>query len=271
MNQLPPIATTVGSGGQVGRSWPQFLERFHRERAGITEDTLGRARSHGISPYQWLVEPLPEIGRVLDLACGNGPLYPTLQDRWIGVDVSSSEVGLARRRGANAAARADAGRLPVASASFPAVACSMALMILQPLDAVLAELSRVLTPTGVAVIMVPGTFPLTGRDIARYARLMVTLRQTHLAYPNDRQLAHLSAHARGAGLSIVEDCRRRFALPLPDSEVGRLFVRSLYLPRVADRCVEMAADLAARWAGSDIGIPLRRVTLRLNSRPEPSP
>lgn len=247
----------------VSPAWPEFVDRFHEDRPGITEATLGLARSDGIDPYQWLAEPLPATGRRLDLACGSAPLSDRdAGNGWIGVDRSPAELVIARQRGATRLVRADAARLPVATGSFPAVVCAMAIMIVQPLDTALGELRRVLAPGAIAVLMLPGTFPLTPRDLARYGRMMVALRRSHLGYPNDRALAHLAARMDAAGLTVVDDRRRRFALPIVDADTGRLFVRSLYLPGVDKARMHVASELAAGWQGSEIGIPLRRVTLR---------
>lgn len=253
-----------GSGEQT---WSEYLAGFHRDRAGITAATLGCSASDGVDPYRWLLEPLAATGPLLDLACGSGPLYGHHPGGWVGVDRSDAELRLACEGGARRAVRAAADRLPFAQGAVSGVACSMALMILQPLPAVLAEIARVLDRSGVAVLLVPGTWPLTARDVARYGRLMVPLRRTHLGYPNDGRLRHLAGPAGRAGLRIVDDRRRRFALPIPDGATGRLFVRSLYLPGVPARRVAEAEELAAGWAGSDIGIPLRRITLRPAARP----
>jgi SAM-dependent methyltransferase len=244
-------------------SWSGYLDRFHRERPGITEATLARADAGGTNPYQWLLEPAPSTPRLLDLACGNGPVlerYPPAG--WVGVDLAPAELALARRRGGVALVRAEAGRLPLAPGSFPAAVCSMAIMILPTLDTVLGEISRVLAPGGTAVLLLPGSWPLTARDLGRYQRLMLALRRTHLGYPNDRALTRLRTRAGAAGLRIVDDRRRRFVMPVRDAADGHLFVRSLYLPDVSDERVAAAAEVAARWAGSDIGVPLRRITLR---------
>lgn len=248
-------------------SWRPFLDCFHQDRPGITEAVLVQARSDGIDPYQWLLEPLPRSGRVLDLACGSAPISDrSAGGGWVGIDRSAAELAVASERGAAALIRADITQLPVRSGSFPAAVCSMAIMIVQPLDTVLGELHRVLTPGAVAVLLLPGTLPLTLRDLARYGRLMVALHRSRLGYPNDRDLARLAARMSRAGLTVIDDRRRRFALPLTDRDTGRVFVRSLYLPGVPEARVRVASELAASWQGSEIGIPLRRVTLRRGNR-----
>jgi SAM-dependent methyltransferase len=247
--------------------WAAYLDRFHRDRPGITEDTLGQARhrdrnAKATDPYRWLAEPLPEHGTVLDLACGSGPMRSRCPaSDWVGVDLSMAELSRAAVGGKGLTICAEAACLPVATGSCAAVVCSMALMVLQPLDAVIAEIRRVLPAGGTAVFLLPGRFPLTTRDLARYARLMVALRRWRLCYPNDRGLFRLGDKLRAAGFSVTDDRRRRFALPLVTGDAGT-FVRSLYLPGTTDARMIAAAKTAGGWAGSDIGIPLRRVTAR---------
>lgn len=243
--------------------WRDYLEWFHHHRPGITTDTLGTAHHNGTDPYQWALEPLGNPPRLIDIACGDAPIFDRQPSPgWVGVDTSTSELHRARTRGGQPLIRADATRIPLATGSAPAVICSMALMIIQPLHAVLAEIRRVLTPDGTAVALLPGGWPLTTRDLYRYTQLMIALRRTHLAYPNDRDLTRLRTHTRQAGLDIVDDRRHRFALPLPDDGTAERFVASLYLPGIQTERQALATTRAARWAPGAIGIPLRRVTLR---------
>jgi SAM-dependent methyltransferase len=250
----------------AGSDWAAYVGRFHHDRPGITEDTLGRARDHDpdgrpIDPYQWLAEPLPAVGTVVDLACGSSPLRSRrVTAEWVGVDRSTAELFRAPDRVTERLVCADAAALPLVTGSCAAVVCSMALMVLQPLGVVLAEIRRVLRPGGTVVFLLPGTYPFSARDVARYARLLFALRRRTLAYPNDRALVHLEAQLRAAELTVTDDQRRRFVLPLGDRD-ARLFVRSLYLPGVSDARLRAAEARAGRWA--EIGIPLRRVTARV--------
>ncbi|MBW3603225.1 MAG: hypothetical protein KY434_11090 [Actinobacteria bacterium] len=58
-----------------GNGWRTYLDRFHQERAGVTEKLLGRAvDASGANPYDWLASAVSERGRVVDLACGSAPL-----------------------------------------------------------------------------------------------------------------------------------------------------------------------------------------------------
>jgi len=245
--------------------WTGYLDDFHRDRPGITEDILVHARgaADGEDPYRWLLEPLGGAVPVLDVACGSAPLHhrSTLQG-WIGVDRSGSELGRAATTGAGPLVRGDATMLPFTTGRFRAVVCSMAIMLLQPFEAAVRELTRVLAPGGVGVLLLPGRRPLTARDLARYARLMVSLRRTHLAYPNDRDTARLRTILARAGLEVTGDERRRFAIRFDSRDSVELFVNSLYLPGVP--AARMAAAVASlrRWNDSELGVPLRRIVFR---------
>ena len=246
-----------------GSSWKSYLEDFHRNRPGITEDILAHATGHPLDPYQWIFEPLPMIGTVLDLACGSSPFAEEFEPgRWIGIDRSTDELARARRRGVEPLVRADAVSLPLISGAFQGVVCSMAIMLLQPFNDVLAEIHRVLVYGGTAVFMLPGSRPLRAADLLRYVQLMVVVRRTHLSYPNDRIMAQPNKHLTRAGYELVADERLRFAYAFTDKSSTALFVDSLYLPSVSQARMAKASRLAARWEGSEIGIPLRRIVIR---------
>ncbi len=199
----------------------------------------------------------------MDLACGSAPLLPGRErEEWVGVDRSPSELARATKRGPSPLLCADATALPFAPGVFKAVACSMAIMLLQPLDDVLSEIRRVLPRGGTAVFILPGSWPLGPRDLLRYGRLMAAIRRSHLAYPNDRRLVRLIHLGRRAGFELVADERRRFAYPIHDKASAQQFVDSLYLPSFPKSHVAEASKVAARWVGGEIGIPLRRVILQ---------
>lgn len=239
--------------------WSRFLAEYHAARPGITEDLLAPARDRdGRDPYTWLAEGLATTGPVLDLACGSAPLHAAIGSHWIGLDRSSGELGRAGARGALPLVLGDAGRLPFTDGQFAAVVCSMALMLLEPTDVVLEEVRRVLRSDGALHILLPTLRPLTARDRARFARLYLTFRQAAQLPPTEfrqRPRAALERH----GLRIRSDVRRRFAYPLTSTEDADRLVDGLYLPGVPDVRLAAGRALAARWIGSTIGLPLRRM------------
>jgi len=245
------------------RMWAEYLEAFHARNPGITEDVLLRSTNGGLNPYQWLAQSLPARGRVLDLACGSAPIFEVREwEEWVGLDRSDAELAKAGERGAAPLIKGDATSLPFPSASFQAVVCSMAIMLLQPLDIVLSEIHRVLVPGGTAAFMLPGSRPLTAGDLLFYGRLMVSLRQSHLAYPNDRRLARMGHVFRASGFELASDERVGFSYTFDDNTSARRFVDSLYLPSATASRVNRAYACAERRIGGDVGVPLRRVIVR---------
>jgi SAM-dependent methyltransferase len=247
--------------------WSQYLSDFHARRPGITEDVLTQSRSNdGRTPYEWVVEPIPRSSVVLDLACGSGPcLSLRPDDRWIGLDRSDDELARARSGGAKNLVRADATTLPFRDESFDAVVCSMALMLIDPLEQAVAEMSRILGARATLVVLIPGHWPLQLRDVYRYTRLLRHLGEWRLQYVNDARLRRLTSLFGDYGLRVVNDSRQRFSFPFASDCETSLFVQSLYLPRAHEAHIERGEEFAARWVGSNIGIPLRRLTLTKRS------
>jgi SAM-dependent methyltransferase len=244
--------------------WRVYLTGFHARLPGITEEILGAARSQGSNPYEWLLEAVPSDTNLLDLACGSAPLLSAgWSGPWVGLDSSEVELDLAARHGDHRFVSADADNIPFDDGSFDAVACSMALMLFDPLHVCLLEASRVLASGGVMVVLLPGGLrPLTPGDLWQWTRLLFRLHRPRLTYPNERQLRRLDRTFAGTGLIIARDEWRRFAFPITDDAAGRRFIDSLYLPRVAESQIDAARQLAATWTGREIGIPLRRIVLR---------
>lgn len=147
----------------------EHLLSVHRRHAGFTEACAGRCRDdHGRNSYEWLVE-LIEPGkhrRILDLACGSGPLLDLCHTalpgatELFGVDMSADELALAADRLAPGAAALHEGmaqRLDfLADNSVDAVLCHWALTLMDPVEPVLSEVKRVLRPGGVFAAIVDG-------------------------------------------------------------------------------------------------------------------
>lgn len=245
------------------QSWQRYLATFHSQRPGITEDVLSRAYSpHGRTPYEWVTAPIPYGARTLDLACGSGPcLRLRPGEPWIGVDRSGEEIARAHARGTRNTLEATATSLPFEDALFDAVVCSMAIMLLQPLRAALDEVRRVLRPGGLFILTMPGRRPLQPRDVVRYVGLLRRMNEWHLSYPNAHAMSRRTAFIESSGFRLVEDVRQRFCFTIATPVDGELFVRSLYLPDVDAASMRHGEEFAASWAGGEIGIPLRRMTL----------
>lgn len=249
--------------GRTPEYWRTYLAEFHRRRPGITAEVLEQSTNNRNTPYQWLVEQLPSQGPVVDVACGDAPLAAMLGARWIGIDRSPTEL-------ASGSARVDDGRmvlgeasaLPFRSDCVDVAACSMALQILDPLDAVMTELGRIVGAGGRIGALVPCRSPLSIRDRWRYLRLALIVRD-RLSAPNDRQLVARSSNRRSlnapTGLRATFDEQRRFTYRIAEPSDADRFVLSLYLPATSARRVSAARRLALRWVGTEIGIPIRLI------------
>ncbi|MGH3452523.1 MAG: hypothetical protein ACRDQW_17840, partial [Haloechinothrix sp.] len=139
------------------------------------------------------------------------------------------------------------------------VVCSMALMLVQPLDAALAEITRLLVPGGTLIALLPASRPLTSADAVRYGHLLFALRSWRLRYPNDSKLANLRAMLSRASLTLIAEERRRFSYAVTSPGMGLRFVQSLYLPGQSPQRLQAAAKVAERWVGKELGLPLRRI------------
>lgn len=138
-----------------------FLRAFHTAKPGITQRVFARGGT-----YARLAERVPP-GRVLDLACGDGPLLTLLGDA-VGVDVSLADL---QRAGQGVQARAQ--QLPFADRSFDAATCHLAFMLFDDIERVVAELARVLKPGAPFIALVGGGPTAEGHDAFHaYAELV---------------------------------------------------------------------------------------------------
>jgi SAM-dependent methyltransferase len=143
----------------------KYLQEWHDRHPGATSMVLGAmSDSSGRSSYRVLADAVEGGGEpILDIACGDGHLLELLrpQASSAGVDWNVTELEAARRRLGRSIplARADAARLPFATGAIGTVSCHFALMLLQPLEAVLAEMARVLRRGGMLGAVLPASPP----------------------------------------------------------------------------------------------------------------
>ena len=160
--------------------WPRYLADFHRDRAGVVEAVLSRSVGGDHTPYRWLARAVGGGARtVLDLACGSGPVSRELTGDGrtvIGLDLSSAELRLAAERGPGPWIRGDGLRLPFKDGSLDAVTSSIGLVVITPLTALMAEITRVLRPGGVLAAIAPALRPLSPSDLRILARINTRLR-----------------------------------------------------------------------------------------------
>lgn len=243
-------------------TWATYLQRFHTERPGITEQILSRCRAGRLDPYEWCAQPLAgQPGPILDLACGSGPMAAPLEG-WIGADTSAAELAAARARRRFRLMRASAARLPIRGDAVDAAVCSMGMQIIDPFAEALAELARVLRPGGRAVLLLPAGGPIPWRHTVTYGRLQIALRQ-RLRYPNDHILrpTPLRQAAATVGLNVAHDEHLAFTLPLDTGAQADELLSSLYLPDVAPRRLAAGRRVLDGRIGGALTVPLRRIVL----------
>jgi SAM-dependent methyltransferase len=245
------------SNGAASR-WNQYLESFHRERPGITEDLLGGARDRtGATAYEWLLAAHPGgAGLTIDVGCGSAPSMID-PGRWVGLDRCLAELRAATRNGRTRGVQGAAHRLPFADDVAEVAVYSMSLMVVDEPATSLVEAARVLRPGGSLMLLLPARAPMTLLDRWRMGSVMAVVAPLGFPFPNRDALRHATELARDAGFRITSDERRRFAINVDDGAGGR-FIDALYLPGVRQWRVLLAKRLARRWRG-ELGIPLRRV------------
>lgn len=236
--------------------WATYVGEYHDANPGITESLLSDARDGaGRSPYGWLLDAVPAgTSTVVDLACGSGPVARLLPGvRVVGVDQSAAE--LAQATGLRVQARVPA--LPLVDGCAGAVVTSMALMLMHPLEAVLAEVARLLRPQGTFVATVPsrgvaGSSPL-------FADLLRTLGQIGVTYPEPLDDGELAERFAAAGLTLCGDETAVFVRRAADPEEAELVVRSFYAPGAGPERVAAAVETLRGAAPVDVAYRIRRL------------
>jgi len=143
----------------------EYLQGWHDRHPGATSTILDSLTDDmGRNSYAVLAEAIEDGDEpVLDLACGDGYLLELLHPNRVclGMDWDTAELTAASRRLGPGArlARANAAELPIAAAAVATVGCHYALMLLQPLEGVLAEIARTLRPDGLLATVLPALAP----------------------------------------------------------------------------------------------------------------
>ena len=151
-----------------GNALVDHLRTVHQEHTGFTEACASSCRDEaGRNSYEWLAELVPdnESLRVLDLACGSGPLLKILFDRnknlnLKGIDMCPEELALAKTRlinsGVNLIESKAQNLKAINDNSIDIVLCHWALTLMDPIAPVLDEVRRVLTSEGRFAALVDG-------------------------------------------------------------------------------------------------------------------
>ncbi|MVA76599.1 methyltransferase domain-containing protein [Auraticoccus sp. F435] len=246
--------------------WRRYLADFHRDNPGAVQEVLERARSGDHNPYDWLARAVPPSAhRVLDLACGGGAMVRRLASPGrtvVGLDLSAEELDVARRRAPGSYVRADGVRLPFADGSLDAVTSVLGLLVVQPLDEAVREITRVLRPGGALAVIAPSIWLMSPKELADVTRLTRVLR-TRPQFPNPVERTGVKALLALLRLHRVEDKREVYFYTVDDREDAERLVRALYLPRSpAERreiAVEHLVHRVAKQGQVRIAVGMRRV------------
>jgi SAM-dependent methyltransferase len=228
----------------------------------IAERVLRAARGpNGSGPLRWTAAPLLTTGRVLDLCCGTGPLADELPaGSWLGVDPTATTPLR------QPLLRAAPWSLPLRAGAVDGVALVLVLPGLPDLDALFAEIRRVLRPGGTLVVVVPSAVTRSATEL-RLARLLFPVHRSGWLHRSALDQAGWLLAA--ADFAVLSDDRVPFALPLPDPDAAHALVADLpragvWPPDLPEAVrVRVAAGLARRAGpGRTLPIPLRRLVAR---------
>lgn len=220
----------------------------------------------GRRPLAWAAAPLRGAERVLELGIGAGLLAAELPaGRWIGVDARAAGATTADA-GSGARVRAVPTALPLATNAVDAVCLLLVLPRLLALDAVFAEIRRVLRPAGMLVTVVPSASVRTLAEL-QLARLLRPVR--HGAWPNRSGLDGAGWLLAAADFAVMGDDRVPFTVPLPDAAaaintVADLAETGLWPPDLpTNQQTRIADQLTGRTGpGRVLPVPMRRLVAR---------
>ena len=164
-----------------------FLIDFHSKFPSCTPTVFSDGKTgDGFSSYDLLASVIPDQGSqpisILDLACGDGFLLTKLIDRkdplltLIGIDMSSDELNVARRRFSENSITLIEGKaqsIPLQDNSNDFVLCHMAFMLMEDIEQVVQEVFRILRPGGVFSFVVGAK----GRNGDIYDRFLEKLKE----------------------------------------------------------------------------------------------
>ncbi|MCA3087543.1 MAG: class I SAM-dependent methyltransferase [Rhodocyclaceae bacterium] len=145
----------------------------------------------GQDPYHWMISPTLDgvCRRVLDVGCGAGHALSLFPDSFslAGIDVSTDEVDQARinlRRRLAQIEVAACQEIPFINNHFDAVICHMTLMLLNPIEAAMTEIARVMTAGGIFSAVIPASWSEIQPHTAEFnALVMKNAKSVYPSYP----------------------------------------------------------------------------------------
>ncbi len=251
---------------RFGVDWDSYLQGFHAERPGATEQVLSRAVNGHHTPYRWLARAVSaRATTVLDVACGAGAMTRELERPGrlvVGVDISAAELELAQSRNAGPWVLGDALRLPFADESVDAVVSSMGMVVVHPTAKLLEEVARVLKPGGMLAFIAPTVRPVSPGDLRVGANLASRLR-TLPRFPGPLELTDFAATLRSHGMRKYEDGRERYRIAIHSRTDAELMIDALYLPATSRGRLDAAIAYLEREVRDhgkvELAVPMRRI------------
>ncbi len=251
---------------RFGVDWDSYLQGFHAERPGATEQVLSRAVNGHHTPYRWLARAVSaRATTVLDVACGAGAMTRELERPGrlvVGVDISAAELELAQARNAGPWVRGDALRLPFADESLDAVVSSMGMVVVHPTAKLIEEVARVLKPGGMLAFIAPTVRPVSPGDLRVGANLASRLR-TLPRFPGPLELTDFAATLRSHGMRKYEDGRERYRIAIHSRTDAELMIDALYLPTTSRGRLDAAIAYLEREVRDhgqvELAVPMRRI------------
>jgi ubiquinone/menaquinone biosynthesis C-methylase UbiE len=213
-------------------------------------------------------------GRGLDLGCGDGRLTRVIMEqvgqlRLVGLDVDPQETALAENEHLYEAVHtSSATTIPAPDASFDFVMSISVMEHIQPLEAVLSDVARVLKPGGQLITTVPAAGfhgclrgpLLPGESRADYLRAL-DRRVAHLRYWT---IAEWRSSLEAAGLRLVDakpilarDVMRRW------ETLSRMTAGLLHMLAGRRAPIEIQRSLGLRRAGQRLPAPLPAILSRV--------
>jgi SAM-dependent methyltransferase len=133
----------------------------------------------------------------------------------------------------------------------------MALMLMDPLEAVLAEVARLLRPGGTFIATVPSRDEAGANPL--FADLLRTLGQIGVTYPEPLEAGGLAERFATAGLTLCADESSVFVRPVPRPEDAEQVVRSFYSPGAGPERFAVAVEKLRQAVPLDVAYRIRRL------------